>query len=210
MTNLEMNIANLFAEVFGVSSPIYIPWGRKQEPFKPDGYRDFVLSSPDEAERKSWMGTPVLDSFTLLGDTYFRYTKNSELATISMSDFVMPYATVVEFSRAMNMSKTRVIGSVGTVTEIYGLDDWQVNIRGFCLDDSSRDSQKTAEEQMQALVMWRQVTDAVGVEGDLFRSKDIFGLVIENMNISPVQGKPHVYSFSIRAVSDEPIMPQMR
>lgn len=209
MANLELNIANLFAEVFGVSSPVYIPWGRKQEPFKPDGYRDFVLSSPDEAERKSWMGTPVLDSFTLLGGTYFRYTKSSELATVSMPDLVMPYATVVEFSRDMNVSKTRVIGSAGTVKEIYGLDDWQVSIRGFCLDDSSRDSQKTAEEQMQALVLWRQVTDAVGVEGSLFRSKDIFSLVIESMDISPVQGKPHVYSFSIRAASDEPVELQL-
>ena len=205
MNNLSLNIVNLFAEVFGVSSPIFIPWGRPMGTTIPEGYKDVKLSSKEQAERISWMGTPVLDSFVLDGGTYNTYDDNGELVTTTMDDFVFPYATIVEFERNMNVSKTRVLGNSGTVKEIYGLDDWNVNIRGFCLDDPSRQDQKSAYEQMNELVRWRNIADSIDVTGYLFKDKGIYSLTLENFTIAPVQGKENVYSFSISATSDKPI-----
>ena len=62
MNNLSLNIANLFAEVFGVSSPVFIPWGRELKTQIPSDYKDVSLQVKEEAQRMSWMGTPVLDS----------------------------------------------------------------------------------------------------------------------------------------------------
>lgn len=205
MTNTGINIANLFAEVFGISSPIFIPYGRALPPFAPEGYKDFQVLRPEEAEIKSWMGTPVLDSFAFASGTYRRFDVKGNLSDIEMGDFIMPYATIVEFSRQMNVTKTKVTGSFGTVKEIYGLDDWNINIRGFCLTDKSRTDQKTAEEQAHALVMWNQLVDSIEVSGDLFVNKAIYALVMENFQLAPVQGKPDVYSYTISAVSDKSI-----
>ena len=58
---------------------------------------------------------------------------------MNMASFPMPYATIVDFSRSMNCSKTKVLGVHGTVKEVYGLDDWKINIRGFCIADKSRE-----------------------------------------------------------------------
>lgn len=205
MSNTGINITNLFAEVFGISSPIFIPYGRKLPDFMPEGYKDFQVLKPEEAAIKSWMGTPVLDSFAFSSGTYRRFDVKGNLSDIEMGDFVVPYATIVEFNRQMNMTKTKVMGSFGTVKEIYGLDDWNISIRGFCLTDKSRTGQKTAEEQAHALVMWSQLVDSIEVSGDLFVQKAIYALVMEDFQLAPVQGKPDVYSYTISAVSDKSI-----
>lgn len=205
MINTGLNIANLFAEVFGVSSPIYIPWGRKRPGFDAEGYSGVKVASREEVEHRSWMGTPVLDSFVFDGSSYKQYSDSGKLVDVAMNDFVIPAATIVDFSRDMNVSKTKVLGANGTVKEIYGLNDWNINIRGFCLTDNSRDAQKTYEEQAHALVAWRQVADSINVTGELFRNKGIFAIVMENFQLSPVQGMPEIYSFSITASSDNPI-----
>ena len=205
MNNLSLNIANLFAEVFGVSSPVFIPWGRELATRIPSDYKDVSLSAKDEAQRMSWMGTPVLDSFTLDGGSYNTYDDHGRLTRMTLDDFVFPYATIVEFERNMNVTKTKVLGNAGTVKEMYGLDDWNISIRGFCLDDKSRQKQKTAYEQLNELVRWRNVVDSINVTGYLFKDKDIYSMVIESMILAPVQGKENVYSFNLRAVSDNPI-----
>lgn len=205
MPNTGINIANLFAEVFGVSAPIFIPYGRQLPAFAPEGWKDFRIIKREEALLKSWMGTPVMDSFALASGTYRCFDVKGNLSDIEMDDFVMPYATLVEFSRQMNVTKTKVMGNFGTVKEIYGLDDWNINIRGFCLTDKGRESQKTADEQAHALVMWSRLVDSIEVSGDLFVQKAIYSLVMENFQLAPMQGKPDVYSFTISAVSDKSI-----
>ena len=205
MVNTGINIANLFAEVLGVSSPVYIPWGRELPYFAPEEYKDFVIAEKDEVLRKSWMGTPVLDSFILDGGSYMRYGENGNLVDYDMDDFEMPAATIVDFSRDMNVSKTKLLGAGGTVKELYGLNDWNINIRGFCLNDKSRDRQKTAEEQLQMLVLWRELADSINVTGEHFKDKGIYAFIIENFQLSPVQGFPDMYSFNIQASSDKPI-----
>lgn len=208
----------LLSEVFGMNAPLFIPWGHTRDfaagrfddspsPVAAEigGYDNIVLSSPDEVERMSWMGTPVVGSFSFRAGSYNTYTVKGQTGKVEMPDFLFPYATMVTFSRAMNMTQTKVIGNAGTVKEIYGLDDWDIQIQGICLTDRDRLAHRTAAEQIDELVRWRNVADTINVSGALFSNKDIYALCIKSFSISPQQGRPGAIPFTIEAVSDEPI-----
>lgn len=203
--NAAFNIGALFTQVFGISSPIYLPWGRNLKDYKPGDYQGVTTITPKEAETYSWMGTPVIGNFILDGRKYYTYNPDGSRGEINLASFPVPYATLVDFSRSMNVTKTKVLGNSGTVKEIYGLDDWSINIRGFCIADKSRNGFKTVEEQVNALVNYGKVTEAIGVTGSLFNQKEIYSIVIDELSFNPIQGNSSVVPFTIRATSDNPI-----
>ena len=84
------------------------------------------------------------------------------------------------------------------------LDDWKINIRGFCIADKSREGYKTVAEQVNALCKFRKVTEAVGVTGSIFNNKEIYSIVIDNISFNPIQGNSSVVPFTIEATSDNP------
>ncbi len=55
--NTALNIGALFTEVFGISSPIYLPWGRTLQDYDPGKYIGVTTIPDAEAEAYSWMGT---------------------------------------------------------------------------------------------------------------------------------------------------------
>jgi hypothetical protein len=130
-------IGELLGDVFGIQSPIYIPWGEARR-YESRIYQGVKVLDEEESKVLSWMGTPVMGTFSLMGGTYKTYDEKGQLVTMNVNDFLMPYATIVEFARAMNVTKTKAIGSKGTVKEIYGLDDWVISIKGICLTDNVR------------------------------------------------------------------------
>ncbi|NDV97624.1 hypothetical protein D0T84_22470 [Dysgonomonas sp. 521] len=74
----------------------------------------------------------------------------------------MPYSCIAEFNRSKNITKTEVLGGVGTVKELYGLGDWDITIRGIAID--SRDGTgTTAREQIETLCKWAEVCDTIGI-----------------------------------------------
>ena len=102
----------MFTEVFGISSPIYLPWGRTLQDYDPGQYTGVTTIPDADAEAYSWMGTPVIGTFILDGNKqYSTYNPDGSRGTMNMASFPMPYATIVDFSRSMNCSKTKVLGS---------------------------------------------------------------------------------------------------
>lgn len=201
--NEALNISALFTEVFGISSPIYLPWGRKLNDYEPGDYQGVTFGNDPQGEAYSWMGTPVMGTFTLDGrKKYKTYKSDGSPTTINLASFLMPYATVVTFSRPMNVSKTKVLGTYGTVKEVYGLDDWNITIQGFCIEDKKRQGYTTVAEQVNALTKYRKVTEAIGVTGSIFNDKEIYAILIEELSFNPVQGNSSVMPFTIRAISD--------
>lgn len=197
-------IGELLGDVFGIQSPIYLPWGESRR-YESRLYPGIKVLDEEESKVLSWMGTPVMGTFSLMGGTYKTYDEKGQLVTMQVNDYLMPYATIVEFSRAMNVTKTKAIGSKGTVKEIYGIDDWVIAIKGICLNDDSRITYKTAQEQLTQLLNFRKITDTINVQGAIFNDKDIYGLVIDDLKITPVQGKYNVIAFEIQATSDNVI-----
>lgn len=199
-----VDAANLLAEVFG--QPVY-HISDSNEVFVADGYNVSVIS-PDEYDRLSQFGTPVVGSFIIKGGKYKVYDKvTGKLIDKEYSDFEFPLATIVDISRPKNMTKTPTIGANGTVKEIFGFEDAKISIRGICIDDSSRKSEITAKEQKLALWALNDIAGSLELlKGKLFFDLNITRIVMEDIQFSAVQGKPNMIQFEIPATSDEDIL----
>jgi hypothetical protein len=82
--------------------------------------------------------------------------------------------------------------------------DWQITIRGIAFNQ--RNGEKTtAHEQISTLSKWANVCDSIGVKSSMFRSKEIYNIVIETFSVQPIIGQWDAIPFQIDAISDEPI-----
>lgn len=218
---LEYKITDLLATAFDIKIPIRIPnpvtiakdklgqhytIGDERDNTGNIYYPKIIMKDKEaQSVSVSWMGTPILFPFTLKGGEYKRYKKNGELEKITMGDFILPAATVIDFSRAKNIISTEVLGGNGTVKELFGFDDWKIRIRGFCLDDNNRKSSKTAQEQKEQLLLWEQVCGGITVIGELFYEKGINEIIAEVISFRQLEGKPNVIPYEISASSNEPM-----
>ena len=196
-------LGQLFKLAFG-TTPIYMPFpiGKPQE-VDMSGYKAELKEEPiyKDVVRQSIYGTPVVFPIMFRGGTFKKYDDKGKIIDFSMSDFWLPDATMVDFSRAKNIVKTNVLGSNGTVKEIYGFDDWNIRIRSLCI--KGRDM--TARDFEKHLTEWFQITGSIGVQGSLFLEKGITSIVLEDMDIKSITGSPDVIPIEFQAVSDEAI-----
>lgn len=206
--NENYQIADLFKKAFGIEAISYAI--TTEHPKVGDvKYQSIPVKSSEEAKKLSWMGTPVLFPMKFKGGDYQVYLPSGKLETKALNDFILPYTTLVDFSRAKNITKTPVLGNNGTVKEIYGFDDWKITIRGIFLDTPTM----AAYEQHKELLKWENIVDSIEVgnieheenKNDLFRDKSIYKLTIEDISFKQPQGKQNAIPFSINACSDEPL-----
>lgn len=226
------NVGELFRTAFGISSPVYIDQSifgqprprviyREPEPLPtaeqpaytipedqaeapvisfagmemlPDNYMDDALTS--------WMGTPIVFPAKFMGGIYNRYRRNGTIERVRFNDFHLPPATMFSFRRAKNIKRTDISGSNGTVKEIYGFDDWVIDVRGLCLDEPNR----TAEDQLRILLQWERLADAIGIGGRLFGQREISRVAISDWSDNVQQGSPGVIAFQFQLYSDEDII----
>lgn len=201
MAQINYNIQLLFKEYFGINASIYIgsehPAGNSALDYAgietlPENYTE---------DYTSWMGTPIMFAAGFNGKTYRRFKLNGEMEKIKMESMLLPPATMFQFRRAKNIQRTNLLGSNGTVKEIYGFDDWVIDVRGLCLDEPGN----SAHRQYEQLLQWEQLADAVSVSGILFTQKNIHSVAISDWNDNLVQGKSGVIAFRFELLSDEPI-----
>jgi hypothetical protein len=223
MTGQDRNnvlfVADAIRHIFGINSPVYIPWGGNI-PYKAGPYE---LSEEEAYEQiseysglrllpedggdvlYSEFGTPVFGSITLEAGEYNTYNrKTGALEKVTMDAYTLPYSCIVTYSRNSNNTKTDVLGSTGTVKEIYGKGDWEITIRGIAMTNRNGEG-STAQEQINRLVKWNDICDSIPVVGSIFREKGINNIVMESLSIQPVVGRWNAIPFQIEAVSDEPI-----
>jgi len=211
-------VGNVLREVFGIQSPIYlanawfsprsfIPKGyelTKEQEVQFPNYEDVQFLSPEESETTSLLGTPVLGDIAFEGGTYNIYNKlNGNIEQSSREKYTLPYSCIVDFSRQNNVITTPVLGGNGTVKEIYGIGDWDITIRGIAFNNDSVGN--SAHKQIEELIVWANLCDSIEVSGAVFLSKGINRLVIESLDIQPIEAKWNVIPFTIKAISDEPI-----
>lgn len=198
--NTDFNISDLLSNAFGIKSPVFVLPNEAPQNGKPS-YSSIPVKPLQEAKKLSWLGTPIIYPMVFKAGEYQFYKPTGIIDTIRLNDFEIPPATLVDFRRAKNITKTRLSGNNGTVKEIYGFDDWQIRIRGLCLDTP----ESSAYEQHQELLKWENLADSIEVQGELFLDKNIYNLVIEAINFSQPEGKQNIIPFEITAVSDEPL-----
>jgi len=192
---------NLLGEVFGVAV-YHIPGTEKSSV---DAVYNVSIENIVAYDRMSQFGTPVVGTFWAIpGDVPYKvYSVDGKLVDKDFTEFEFPVATIVDFSRNKNITKTPTIGSGGTVKEIFGFDDWKINIRGLLLDDYSRVGQKSAKQQQYFLIRMHEIAGSIKVKGRIFEEKYISRIAIESLSISPVQGKPGLIQYEMQCSSDE-------
>ncbi len=205
--NNALFVADAIRQIFGINSPIYIPWG-KNVPYEAGEYPDIHFLPEDYIDDEivtSEFGTPIFGPVTFEAGEYNTYNRTTgAVEKVTMDGLTLPSSCIVDFSRDANITKTDVLGNSGTVKELFGKSDWNITIRGIAL--ASRDSSGlTAQEQTDQLVEWDNICDSIPVLGSIFRAKGINNIVIENLTIQPVVGRWNAIPFQISAVSDEPI-----
>lgn len=193
------NISQLFKLAFGTNLPVYLTVPIGKEPAHTAEYGSIRTVGREEAIRLSKLGTPIVFPMKFTAGNYKFYDYQSKIVEKQLSDFWLPPATMVDFSRVKNISRTDVIGGNGTVKEIYGFDDWQIRIRTVCHND-----ELSSREYEKRLIEWSEVIQSISVEGDLFGWKNIHNLVIESIDIRSLEGTPNVIPIELNCISDEP------
>lgn len=209
MNDQKYNISKLFQAAFGINSPIYISETMRKN--KPPNFSyknietlpDYTYSDWNSTNKTSWMGTPIIFPTTFMNNQLMKkYNSLGELVYVPLEDIQLPPATMFSFRRAKNITKTNILGSNGTVKEIFGFDDWIIDVRGLCLDEPNR----SAKNQLDELLEYYELASGVGVSGALFTACGINAVCITDFNFEIVQGSNGgVISFTMQLNSDEDI-----
>lgn len=203
MADSRYNLSQLFKAAFGINSPIFItqPLSREQkETFDYKGIE--MITDYHKSEATSWMGTPIIGLLIFKGGTYKRYNSRGVLEDRQMLDFTLPPATLFSFRRAKNITKTNLLGSNGTVKEIFGFDDWIIDAKGLAIDTP----EMSATDQIKILGEWENLASSIEIKGSLFTNKNINAITIDDYREESVQGSPGIIPFSMTLSSDESIV----
>lgn len=158
----------------------------------------------DYATKLSALGTPMIVPIKFKGKGYQVFNDFGDIVLDTYADFDLPASTLVNLRRSKIIQKTKVSGVQSTVKEIFAFDDWQIDIRGFCLADASHPTAKTAREQRKKLYSFDKIVQEIKVVSELFNDFDISHLTIDEMLFTQLKGKPGVIPFYLRCSSDEP------
>lgn len=207
MADERIGVSALFKRVFGINTPIFLPWAFKNA-LPPNLKYDDVNTDNEipfewKAKNHSWMGTPIMFEAEFEGLNYNHYKDGSgKIEKIQMANYNLPPATVFQFRRAKNIVRTNVSGSSGTVKELYGFDDWVIDVKGICLTTPDR----YAMDQLTDLIKWSNLADSIKVNGQLFFICGIENIVINDFNFNILQGSNgDAVSFEMQWFSDNPI-----
>lgn len=189
------NVKELLKEAFGITGPISAS----------DGYKGVVgVKDFSNFSRMSWLGTPVMSTIIFQGQEYQSYNEQGEIVKISLAPFELPTVTLSTFSRRKNIAETEMTAGYGSVKEMYGFSDWQIDIRGICLLDPVKGKSMTAQEQVKRLQEFESVAGSIPVLSEYYNDKGIDAIVIKELYIDQLEGRPNTIPFVIRAVSDRP------
>lgn len=119
-----------------------------------------------------------------------------------MADFILPPTAIADFHREKIVTKTNTLSGNGTIKEIWGFSDWDITIRILCIKERTR----TAQQSRDLIIEWANLLDIIDVSGEIFTSKGIHAIVIENIDIKTIAGSPDVIPIELKCVSAEPLL----
>ena len=199
----KYNLSQLFKTAFGINSPIFITEPVSKQQRKSFDFKGVeMIEDYYTKEATSWMGTPIIGLLNFNGGFYNKYNSKGEIVQKQLQDFTLPPATLFSFRRSKNITKTNLLGSNGTIKEVFGFDDWVIDVKGLAVDTP----QSSARQQIETLLNWESLANQISISGDLFTKKDISAVVIEDFKQEVIQGNPSVIPFTMTLTSDEDIL----
>ena len=116
---------------------------------------------------------------------------------------LFPNEPLVSFSLTKTIVETATVGKhrKGKVKEYIATEDWQITIKGLCIDTNSPDLYPTA--QVQSLNRLFEKNESLEVIGNkLFTLFDIRNIVLKDISFEAMEGKEGIQKYTIKAVSD--------
>jgi len=144
---------------------------------------------------------PNLKNFTFKpGQKYF--------TTLTLSykgeKFAFPNEPLISLSLSKTIVETATVGKYrrGTVKEYICTEDYQVSIRGVCIDEDDMDSYPA--EQVDTIRRMFEINDALDIVSNPFLELfEIRKLVLKEIAWDDMEGKQGQQRFTISAVSDQ-------
>ncbi len=123
------------------------------------------------------------------------------LVFFGQTEYFLPWCTV-RISCKKNIVKTPLSERQGTVKELYSIDDYTIDIRGFLIDPN----RVFPEKQLEELHRFFSINEAVQLDNaitNLFLEENEQRVVLESFDLPEVKGgKNHVKPFAMRFESD--------
>lgn len=207
MSKIKYNISQLFALAFGygdIQLPVVYDTEEKTAKGANIHFNLPQITDSNEAIEKTKSGTPILFPVTFLGRGYNKYDKQGKIITEQMQDFRLPASSIIELDREKALTTTPLSGGIGSVTEMYGFENWNISIKGICFNEPNHPQAKTPLEQKLQLFKWDDLADSIDVESTILKALDIFSLTIQSITFSQLPGKPDFIPFEIKCNSEQP------
>jgi hypothetical protein len=198
MAGISVDLDRLYQRQFG-RKPV-VPEGQDTPPDAPfviQGQNPVSLSETGRAlTAQDWMGREIWLPVK------FKQLDRDKFAS---GELFLPY-TVISISSKKTIIKTPLAERMGSVKELYSIDDYSISIKGFLIGyDKSGKYPVWPEEQIQQLEQLYSLNEAVELENAL---TDLFigegrNVVIESLEFPEVEGgRKHVRPFSMKLESD--------
>jgi hypothetical protein len=117
------------------------------------------------------------------------------------TEILLPYATI-KMESQKNVIETTLGERKGTVKELYSIDDWEIAIRGFVIDDENR---RWPEAELTVLKNLNDLTESIRLDNalsNLFLGEDD-RVVIMKLDLPEVSGgRKHIRPFAMTLKSD--------
>jgi hypothetical protein len=216
MSLIIEDIQSLYQQFFGskpqVGGIVYntVDNGGKAVVTKPKGIEvtelPVVNASPVKL-RFTNKGYPLLDSVKDVEIWLPTRLYNLPFAGTGGFEMKLPYS-IVSISGQTNIVRTAVSERKGTVKELYNIDDYKINIKGFFIDKEKRG---WPEEDIYLLKQLHESGEAFNMENALISpflegsgldNEEQQRLVITAFNLPEVEGKKYVRPFSMSLESD--------
>lgn len=197
---INFNIKELFQENFGINTPLFKPTtgSTQKSPVLNYSGIEYVDDNAD-FQSSNWMGKYMMFPARFKGGNYQYFKPNGQISNKRLGDFEIPPATLFSFRRAKNIIRTQLNGGSGSVKEIFGFDDWIIDVKGFCLDEPN----SKATDQLEQLLQWESLADVIEVSGQQFAFRDITRVTINDWKDEIPQGKAGMFAFSCQLIADE-------
>lgn len=179
--------------------------GLNQPMRKPPTEYDFpVIETLEEAVEIAPSGAPIAFPMTFLGDTYKRYDKRGQLVDVVMPDFRLPVLVIASFSRKKLMQVTDMGSGRGSVKELDGHSDWNIELSGIITPEENHPQNITGyRDMLEHLAAWDDCMSSIEVSSDLLTALGIFRVVITDIDFGQIRGVSDNCDFSMSLLSDE-------
>lgn len=116
---------------------------------------------------------------------------------------LFPNEPLVDFSLSKTIVETATVGKYrrGKVKEYICTEDWEITIKGLCVD--FEEPERYPSEQVQALNLLFEKNESLEVlNNKLFELFGIRNIVLKDIQFEAMQGQEGIQKYQISAVSD--------